>query len=142
MQRRFLGFLSAITLVACGGATTGPGGGGEGGVDAAQDTASSSGGSSGAGGSSSGSSGGSSSGPGGEAGSGCTATGGCATGQICGFPTADACSAQGTCFPAPGATCLVYSPGCACDGTEVNVACTGLPSGYATQPLLHTGGCP
>ena len=52
-----------------------------------------------------------------------------------------ACAATGQCFPAPGAVCQAYSIGCACDGTEINVACTGLPAGYASSPLLHTGPC-
>jgi hypothetical protein len=68
-------------------------------------------------------------------------TGGCAASEVCGFPTAQGCSARGTCFPAPGITCLAYAAGCACDGTEINITCTGLPGGYVTQPLLHSGTC-
>jgi hypothetical protein len=37
--------------------------------------------------------------------------------------------------------CLAYSAGCACDGTEINVTCNGLPSGYDTKPLAHSGAC-
>ena len=65
----------------------------------------------------------------------------CGAAQVCGFAEGDACSAQGRCFPAPGAVCQAYSPGCACDGTAVNVACTGLPQGYVSKPLAHTGAC-
>lgn len=61
--------------------------------------------------------------------------------MVCGFAAADGCSAQGKCFPAPGAVCQAYSPGCACDGTEINVICNGLPSGYDTKPLANTGAC-
>jgi hypothetical protein len=65
----------------------------------------------------------------------------CGTGGLCGYPTANACSATGTCFPAPGVVCDLYSPGCACDGTTIGIACTGLPTGYASKPLLHSGVC-
>ena len=65
----------------------------------------------------------------------------CTSNEICGFPESLACAATGQCFPAPGAVCQAYSIGCACDGTEINVACTGLPAGYASSPLLHTGPC-
>lgn len=65
----------------------------------------------------------------------------CGGGRLCGFPTADQCSAKGTCFPAPGAICNAILPGCACDGSIVNLACNGLPSGYAPKPTLHSGAC-
>jgi hypothetical protein len=79
---------------------------------------------------------------GGGAGSGaCMTSADCAAGDVCGFPQADGCSAKGSCFPAPGAVCRAYSPGCACDGTEISVVCTGLPSGYLSKPLRHTGVC-
>jgi hypothetical protein len=63
---------------------------------------------------------------------------------MCGFKTADGCSASGACFNAPGpgtAMCLAYEAGCACDGTEINLACNGYPSGYASKPVSHTGAC-
>jgi hypothetical protein len=65
----------------------------------------------------------------------------CPAGMVCGFPATPACAPVGECFPAPGVTCNAFSPGCACDGTEINTACNGLPSGYETQPLRHTGAC-
>jgi hypothetical protein len=66
----------------------------------------------------------------------------CPTGSACGFPEAEACAATiGQCFPLPGVECNAISLGCACDGTEVNVACNGLPSGYEPKPLRHTGPC-
>ena len=71
----------------------------------------------------------------------CTQDTDCAADQMCGFATADACSAAGQCFARPGAMCQAYSPGCACDGTTINVACTGLPGGYASAPLAHAGEC-
>ena len=74
-------------------------------------------------------------------GSSCTSNAGCAMGQICGFPESEGCSAQsGQCFQA-GAVCNLFSPGCACDGKTINIACTGLPPGYSTAPLSHSGTC-
>jgi hypothetical protein len=37
--------------------------------------------------------------------------------------------------------CEAYSAGCACDGTEINLACNGYPNGYGPKPVLHTGAC-
>jgi len=71
----------------------------------------------------------------------CATNADCPTDYLCGFPESEACSAKGTCFQSPGAVCLTYSAGCACDGSVINVACTGLPSGYETKPLLHAGMC-
>jgi hypothetical protein len=71
----------------------------------------------------------------------CTTSSDCTANEICGFPETPACSATGRCFPPPGAVCAAYGPGCGCDGTEVNLICNGLPSGYVTKPLLHTGAC-
>jgi len=72
----------------------------------------------------------------------CTSDGDCPTGSACGFPEAEACMViTGECFALPGVECNAISLGCACDGTEVNVACNGLPSGYAPKPLRHTGAC-
>jgi hypothetical protein len=73
--------------------------------------------------------------------SGCRSSADCASGGVCGFREADGCAATGSCFPAPGVVCLLYAPGCACDGTEVSIACTGLPAGYASKSLLHPGVC-
>jgi hypothetical protein len=79
-------------------------------------------------------------GPGVDGGKACARDADCTPG-ICGFPTANACTATGTCFPAPGVTCAAYVAGCACDGSMVNIACNGLPSGYAPRPLRHAGMC-
>ncbi len=65
----------------------------------------------------------------------------CGAGRICGFPESAGCSATGACFPAPEVRCMAYLAGCACDGTMVNIACNGLPSGYAPKPLAHRGPC-
>jgi hypothetical protein len=77
----------------------------------------------------------------GGAGSSCTSNADCSGTNICGFPVADACAAKGTCFAAEQLGCNAASPGCACDGSVVNIICNGLPSGYAPAPLLHAGMC-
>ena len=71
----------------------------------------------------------------------CSSTGDCPPNSICGFPTTPVCGATGQCFPVPGIVCQAYAPGCACDGTEINIVCNGLPGGYETKPLRHTGAC-
>jgi hypothetical protein len=76
-----------------------------------------------------------------DAGTTCSADSDCLSGHVCGFLETSGCGIEGTCFPAPEVTCNAFSPGCACDGSEVNVICNGLPSGYVTKPLRHTGAC-
>jgi hypothetical protein len=76
-----------------------------------------------------------------DGGGACAKDADCGADQVCGFAVSDACSAAGQCFAAPGATCAAYSPGCACDGTTINVTCTGLPEGYVSAPLDHAGEC-
>jgi hypothetical protein len=71
----------------------------------------------------------------------CWTSADCAYGYVCGFPESAGCSAQGLCFMAPGAVCEAYAPGCACDGTEITIVCTGLPNGYVSKALLHEGAC-
>jgi hypothetical protein len=71
----------------------------------------------------------------------CTSDSDCASGTVCGFLETSACNAPGSCFPAPQIICNAYSPGCACDGSEIDVICNGLPSGYARKPITHTGAC-
>jgi len=71
----------------------------------------------------------------------CSKTQACSSGQVCGYDETQGCAATtGTCFTG-GAICNTFSPGCACDGTIINIACTGLPNGYSTAPLLHDGTC-
>ena len=117
------------------------GSGGSGGSGSGGGTGSSGGqaGGSGSGGGSSSSSGGSSGSDGGQGA--CATDAQCGSGSLCGFRVADGCSATGTCFLAPGVVCDAYSPACACDGSEVNAICNGLPSGYATKPVLHSAAC-
>ena len=72
---------------------------------------------------------------------GCQSDADCPGGDVCGFLETSACGATGSCFTAPTIICNAYSPGCACDGSEVDVICNGLPTGYARKPLKHTGAC-
>jgi hypothetical protein len=128
---------AALILAACGSSTSG--GGQDGGAgDAAGGSSGGSG--SGSGGSSGSSSSGGSSGADASGGP-CTTDAQCGSGSLCGFPVADGCSANGSCFATTGVTCQVYMAGCACDGTEVNLVCNGLPNGYASKPILHSGTC-
>jgi hypothetical protein len=73
----------------------------------------------------------------------CTSDGDCPSSEMCAFKIADGCSAVGRCLarPAPGPTCNAYSPACTCSNQEINVICTMYPSGYASQPVAHTGAC-
>ncbi len=71
----------------------------------------------------------------------CASSSDCPKGMMCGFLESEGCSAKvGQCF-STGPVCNSFSPGCACDGQTINIACTGLPSGYSTAPLAHSGGC-
>jgi hypothetical protein len=74
-------------------------------------------------------------------GSACTTNADCSGGQVCGFLKTDACRATGTCLVPEPEGCNAAAPGCACDGTVINIVCNGFPSAYAPAPLLHTGLC-
>ncbi|HEY4014922.1 MAG TPA: hypothetical protein VGM06_16380 [Polyangiaceae bacterium] len=76
-----------------------------------------------------------------DAGASCTSDSDCPSGHVCGFLETGGCGIEGTCFPAPEAICNVFLPGCACDGSVVNLTCNGLPTGHALKPLRHTGSC-
>ena len=71
----------------------------------------------------------------------CVADTDCGPGLVCGFPEAPACALKGQCLVPSPVGCNGYSPGCACDGSEISVVCTGLPTGYFTKPLRHKGVC-
>jgi hypothetical protein len=71
----------------------------------------------------------------------CSADADCPVGEVCGFLESNGCGSPGKCFPAPSITCDAYLPGCACDGSEVDLICNGLPSDYARKPIRHTGLC-
>jgi hypothetical protein len=82
--------------------------------------------------------GGADAGGGGQA---CNADSDCATGEGCAYASADACSATGQCVSMAQVVCEAYSAGCACDGTEINIACTPYPQGFVSKPLAHDGVC-
>ncbi len=111
------------------------------GSSASSGTTSASSGTSGGSGSSGGRAGSSSGSGAGGAGGTCATDTDCGTGELCGFPELAGCSASGTCFPALGAICNALVLACACDGTEINIACNGLPSGYAPKPFAHSEAC-
>jgi hypothetical protein len=71
----------------------------------------------------------------------CVSDSDCEPDGTCGFRSASGCMARGRCFPKLGAVCAAASPGCACDGTFVNLICNGLPGGYVRKPLRHVGKC-
>lgn len=72
----------------------------------------------------------------------CSSDNDCASGEQCAFKESDACTAKGRCFNTQGiATCAMYSAGCACDGTTVNVACQPFPDGWTGHPIAHAGEC-
>jgi hypothetical protein len=72
----------------------------------------------------------------------CTSAADCGPDAVCGFPAGATCNAVGACFSTKGIeVCNAYSPGCACDGTTINVICEPVPSGYTTKPILHPGKC-
>lgn len=68
----------------------------------------------------------------------------CAPDGLCGFPGAAHCAARGTCLRSllrPGMVCAGGAwPGCACDGTYLWPTC-GLPAGFYSKPLRHSGPC-
>jgi hypothetical protein len=65
----------------------------------------------------------------------------CSIGTACAYPMADGCAAKGHCVDDTGPLCNSFSPGCACDGTTINIVCNGLPDGFATKPLASKGQC-
>jgi hypothetical protein len=71
----------------------------------------------------------------------CVTDSDCPAESACGYAAADKCTATGACYQFSGAQCAAYSAGCACDGTEINIACTPYPVGYFSKPLLHDGAC-
>jgi hypothetical protein len=135
--------LSLAALAGCGGdaiIAMNPDGGGSSGSSSGSGGSGSTSGSGGSGSASSGTAG-SGSASSGTGGSGCAQDSDCPNNEMCGFPENPACTAVGKCFPRPQVMCLAYAPACACDGTTINVACTGFPAGYASKPFLHSGVC-
>lgn len=71
----------------------------------------------------------------------CTVDADCGGGQGCAFATADGCGAKGKCVSKAAAVCEAFSPGCACDGTQINTICTGFEAGLVSKPLRSAGAC-
>jgi hypothetical protein len=78
----------------------------------------------------------------GDAGDSCASDADCNSGETCGFAISNACTATGACFVTQESACQALEPGCACDGTNLNLTCNGLPDGYALKPVESTGYCP
>jgi len=86
----------------------------------------------------------------GSGGSSCTTDNDCASGQECAWSTGENwCAAddtgQGTCVTLVDLGCQLEMLETGCDCSDNNVTwpggCSGLPSGYAPQPLAHAGAC-
>jgi hypothetical protein len=71
----------------------------------------------------------------------CVTDSDCPAESACGYAAAEKCTATGACYQFSGSQCASYIPGCACDGTEINIGCTPYPVGYFSKPLLHDGAC-
>ena len=60
----------------------------------------------------------------------------CGTGKLCGFNTADGCSAVGTCVsPTTGPQCTAVYEVCTCAGGTTTGGCTAYPAGYLAAPV-------
>jgi hypothetical protein len=71
----------------------------------------------------------------------CTTDADCSAGERCGFAQADGCAAQGACYPSSGVTCDLEVPGCACDGTVIDIEDCSLPAGLLSKPLAPSDAC-
>jgi len=78
-----------------------------------------------------------------DAGSACTTSADCASTEVCGFAESAGCGARGVCLPRQAGCTIPATPGCGCDGSEVNLtSCNDLlPSGYTLKPLAYAGAC-
>ncbi len=68
----------------------------------------------------------------------------CSHGLSCLFDIKCGCSVQGVCmqgFDPNKPICNAISNSCSCSGQTVNVICNGLPGGYYSEPIAHSGGC-
>ena len=71
----------------------------------------------------------------------CTKNSDCGSGSACAYAMSDGCAAKGQCVAQSGVLCNSFSPGCACDGSTINIVCNGLPDGYVLSPLAYKGQC-
>lgn len=72
----------------------------------------------------------------------CASASDCDSNEVCAYPEAATCSAKGECVAKPsGATCGAIAYACACDGSNVEIGCNGLPDGYVSKPFAHDGAC-
>jgi hypothetical protein len=75
----------------------------------------------------------------GSVGAACTLDTDCTGDTRCAFLESDGCAAKGSCISVDksGGNCNAIVLVCACDGTEANGACTGLPAGYVSKPVVY-----
>ena len=67
----------------------------------------------------------------------CSTAADCPSGQVCAYPQASGCAAQGRClvYPNPGTIhCNSIIVECGCAGDKIGVPCD-YPSGYAPAPI-------
>lgn len=79
-----------------------------------------------------------------DAGPKCLTSQDCSHGLSCLFDIKGGCSVQGVCmqgFDPNKPICNAISNSCSCSGQTVNVICNGLPNGYYSEPIAHSGGC-
>ena len=82
--------------------------------------------------------------PGDGTGIACKETRDCAVGLTCLFDIKGGCNVEGVCMHGVDPTkpiCNAISISCTCSGHAANVICNGLPSGYFTEPIAHSGPC-
>jgi hypothetical protein len=73
----------------------------------------------------------------------CTTSAECDDASVCGFLESEGCSGHGVCLPRQSPCAIEATPGCGCDGTEINMtSCNDfLPGGYTLKPLAYAGAC-
>lgn len=79
-----------------------------------------------------------------DGGTACLSSTDCAAGLDCLFDIKGGCSVVGVCmkgFDPTKPICNAISNSCSCSGHTVNVICNGLPNGYYSEPIAHSGAC-
>jgi hypothetical protein len=72
----------------------------------------------------------------------CASDSDCTSGDVCAYAESATCDAKGVCVAKPaGAVCGAIAYACACDGTNVEIGCNGLPDGFVSKPFAHDGAC-
>jgi hypothetical protein len=80
----------------------------------------------------------------GDSGAACLSSSDCSSGLECLFDIKGGCGIHGACmkgFDPTKPICNAISNSCSCSGHTVNVICNGLPNGYFSEPIAHSGAC-